>query len=170
MAEQILFFIFTIIVLGGGLGIATTTNIYYSALYLSLTLSGMAGYFVLLGAGFLAAVQVTVYVGAIAILILFAIMLSRRMMTATEPQTNRQTWLAAIVAPLLFIALVTVLFQINWPVSSVAPTSNTLLLLGLSFMGSYVIPFEVVSVLLLVALVGAILLARDIHTDTGRKQ
>ncbi len=170
MAEQIIFFIFTIIVLGGGIGIATTKNLYYSALFLSLTLSGMAGYFVLLNGGFLAAVQIVVYVGAIAILILFAIMLSRRMMTGDEPQTNSQTWLAAIVSPLLFIALLIVVLQVNWPVSTAAPTNDTLLLLGMSFLGSYVIPFEVVSVLLLVALVGAIILARDTSTDTGREQ
>lgn len=169
MAEQIIFFIFTLIVLGGGLGIVFTKNLYYSALFLSLTLSGMAGYFVLLNAGFLAAVQVVVYVGAIAILILFAIMLSRRMMTSSEPQTNRQTWLAAIVSPLLFIALLVLVLQINWPVSTAAPASDYLLLLGMNFLGSYVIPFEVVSVLLLVALVGAIVLARDTSTDTGRE-
>ncbi len=169
MAEQIIFFIFTLIVLGGGIGIVATKNLYYSALFLSLTLSGMAGYFVLLNAGFLAAVQVVVYVGAIAILILFAIMLSRRMMTADEPQTNRQTWLAAIVSPLLFVALLVMVLQINWPLSTAAPTDNAVLLLGMSFLGSYVIPFEVISVLLLVALVGAIILARDTSTDTGRK-
>ncbi len=170
MAEQIVFFIFTILVLGGGIGIISTKNLYYSALFLSMTLSGMAGYFVLLNAGFLAAVQVVVYVGAIAILILFAIMLSRRMMTSSEPQTNRQTWLAAIVSPLLFIAILVLVLQVNWPVSSAAPTGDALILLGMSFLGSYVIPFEVISVLLLVALVGAIILARDTHTDTGREQ
>ncbi len=167
MAEQIIFIIFTIIVLGGGLGVVTTKNLYYMALFLSLTLSGMAGYFVLLDAGFLAAVQVVVYVGAIAILILFAIMLSRKLMTTNEPQTNRQTWLAAIVAPLLFLALLYVLINVAWPISTAAPAGNALTLLGLSFLGSYVIPFEVVSVLLFVALIGAIILARDV--DSGRE-
>lgn len=167
MVEQIIFFIFTAIVLGGGVGIVVTKNIYYSALFLSLTLSGMAGYFVLLNAGFLAAVQIVVYVGAIAILILFAIMLSRRVMTTDERQTNQQTWLAAIVSILLFVALLAILLQVNWPVSAVAPTPEALMLLGLNFLGGYVIPFEVVSVLLLVALVGAIILARDTHTEEG---
>lgn len=171
MGEQIVFFIFTIIVLGGGLGVIFTKNLYYNALFMSLSFSGMAGFFVMLNAGFLAAVQIVVYVGAIAILILFAIMLSRRLMGKTTDivnDTNQQTLLASITVPLLFIALIVVLAQVNWNISSLAPTSDALTLLGLSFLGSYVIPFEVVSVLLLVALVGAIILARDIQN--GREQ
>ncbi len=89
-------------------------------------------------------------------------------MTMNEKQTNQQTWLAGIVSVLLFVALLTVLFQVNWPVSTDAPTSDALMLLGLNFLGAYVIPFEVVSVLLLVALIGAIILARDTHTEEGR--
>lgn len=171
MGEQIVFFIFTIIVLGGGLGVIFTKNLYYNALFMSLSFSGMAGFFVMLNAGFLAAVQIVVYVGAIAILILFAIMLSRRLMGKTTDivnDTNQQTLLASITVPLLFIALIVVLAQVNWNISSLAPTGDALTLLGLSFLGSYVIPFEVVSVLLLVALVGAIILARDIQN--GREQ
>ncbi len=171
MGEQIVFFIFTIIVLGGGLGVVFTKNLYYNALFMSLSFSGMAGFFIMLNAGFLAAVQIVVYVGAIAILILFAIMLSRRLMGNGNDGSHgnrQQTWLAAIVVPLLFIALVAVLAQVNWNISSLAPTGDALTLLGLSFLGSYVIPFEVVSILLLVALVGAIILARDIQT--GREQ
>ncbi len=169
MVEQIIFFIFTILVLGGGIGVITTKNIYYAALFFSASLSGMAGYFVLLNAGFLAAVQIVVYVGAIAVLILFAIMLSRHVMTMNEQQTNRQTWLAAITSSLLFVALLAIFRQINWPLSSAMPTGDALMLLGLSFLGSYVIPFEVVSVLLLVSLIGAIILARDTQTEEGRE-
>lgn len=169
MVEQIIFFIFTILVLGGGIGIIVTKNIYYAALFFSASLSGMAGYFILLNAGFLAAVQIVVYIGAIAILILFAIMLSRRMMTSNEQQTNRQTWLAAIASFLMFVALLSVLMQINWPLSAAKHADDVLVLLGMSFLGSYVIPFEVVSVLLLVSLIGAIILARDTKPEEGRE-
>jgi len=171
MGEQIVFFIFTIIVLGGGLGVVFTKNLYYNALFMSLSFSGMAGFFVMLNAGFLAAVQIVVYVGAIAILILFAIMLSRRLMDKNDDssdESSQQTWLAAIVAPLFFVVLIVALTQVNWNISSLAPVSDALTLLGLSFLGSYVIPFEVISILLLVALIGAIILARDIQT--GREQ
>ena len=161
MVERIVFIILTVMTLGGGLGVVTTRNLYYAALFLVLALNGMAGYFILLSAGFLAAVQVVVYVGAIAILILFAIMLSRRLMTTSEPQANRQSWLAAIATPLLFLVLLFMLMKVNWPVSGDAPAADKLTQLGTSFVGGYVIPFEVVSVLLLVALIGAIILARD---------
>jgi len=168
MTEQIVFFIFTIMVLGGGLGVVSTKNLYYAALFLSLSFSGMAGYFIMLNAGFLAAVQIIVYVGAIAILILFAIMLSRKVMTTNEPQSNKQNWLALIVTPLLYLTLIFLIVNVNWPVSGAAPALDVLTQMGAQFLGGYVIPFEVVSVLLLVALIGAIILARDV--EHGREQ
>ena len=163
--EQILFFVFTIITLGGGLGVVTTKNLYYAALFLTLALGGMAAFFVLLGAGFLAAVQLLVYIGAIAILILFAIMLSRRLMTTSEPQSNDQVWLGGLVAILLFAALTTVVSRVDWPVSEAEPAADAIQQLGVSFLEAYLIPFEVVSVLLLVALVGGIILARELESE-----
>lgn len=165
MAEQIVFFIFTLLVLGGGVGVVVTKNLYYAALYLCLSLTGMAGYFIMLNAGFLAAVQVVVYIGAIAILILFAIMLSRKIMTTREPQSNRQSIPAAITALLLYLGFTFIALTVDWPVSETVPAANGLLQLGLHFLGGYVIPFEVISVLLLVALIGAIILARDTGTE-----
>jgi NADH:ubiquinone oxidoreductase subunit 6 (subunit J) len=165
MVQQIVFGILTIMVIGGGLGVVTTRNIYYAALFLSLSLSGMAGYFVLLNAGFLAAVQIVIYVGAIAILILFAIMLSRKIMTTNEAQTNQQSWLALGVVAVLYAVLIYMILNVNWPISAAEPTGDSLTQLGLSFLGGYVIPFEVISVLLLVAMIGAIILARDTGTE-----
>ena len=78
---QIAFWFLTACTLGGGLGVVTSKNLFHSALFLILSLFGVAGYYVLLSAGFLAVVQLLIYVGAIAILILFAIMFSRRIMT-----------------------------------------------------------------------------------------
>ena len=135
------------------------------SVFLTLTLAGMAGYFILLSAGFLAAVQVIVYIGAIAILILFAIMLSRKLMTASEPQSNDQIAIGAVVSILLFMALSYVVTNVEWSISDAAPTTDAVRQLGISFLGSYLIPFEVVSVLLLVALVGGIILAREPDTE-----
>ena len=90
-AQSIAFFIFSIFVLGGGLGVVSTRNLFHGALYLVLSLFGVAGLFVLLSAPFLAAVQVLVYIGAIAILIVFAVMLTRSMTHLTEI-VNRQWW------------------------------------------------------------------------------
>ena len=159
--EQFVFFIFTILVLGGAFGVVTSKNLYYAALFMIMSFSGMAGYFVLLNAGFLAAVQIVVYVGAIAILILFAIMLSRKVMTRNEPLLNRQWGLGLAAAAFFFFVMLAVPLNVKWPLSSDFSSGNELVQLGLAFLGSYVIPFEVVSILLLVALVGAIILARD---------
>ncbi len=78
-AQSIVFIVFTLFSLGGALGVVTTRNLIHATLYLILSLFGVAGFFVLLSAPFLAAVQVLVYIGAIAILIVFAVMLTRSM-------------------------------------------------------------------------------------------
>lgn len=167
MVEQIIFLIFTLMTIGGGIGVVSTQNLYYAALYLVLTFSGMAGYFVLLNAGFLAAVQIVVYVGAIAILILFAIMLSRAIMTTHEPQANRQSGITFVVALLLFLSLLYMIANVNWPVSTAALPADPVLEIGKALLNDYVIPFEVVSIVLVIALVGAIILARDVNTESS---
>ena len=99
-----LFLIFSAMTLGGGFSVVTQRNLFHAALSLMLSLFGTAGLFVLLVAPFLAAVQVLVYIGAIAILILFAIMLTRRMMGLSL--TMNSQWVAgAAVGILLFVAL-----------------------------------------------------------------
>jgi len=156
----IVFWIMTIFTLGGALGVVTSKSLFHSALYLILSFFGVTGYYVLLSAGFLAVVQLMVYAGAIAILILFAIMFSRKPMVKVS-QANRQWWLGLPVAIVLFVALVTVLGSVEWPAAVAEPSGDTVQQLGIAFLGSYLIPFEVVSVLLSVALVGSIILARE---------
>ncbi len=157
---EIAFGILTLFTLGGAFGVVTSRNLFHSALFLVLSFFGVSGYYALLSAGFLAVVQLTVYAGAIAILILFAIMFARRMMKDTS-QTNHQWWLAAPMALALFVALVGLVTSVTWPITEAVPTGDTVEQLGLAFLGSYLIPFEVISILLSVALVGAIILARE---------
>lgn len=157
------FIVLSTITLGGGLGVVLSRNLFHSALLLVASLAGVVGYYVLLDAGFLAVVQLMIYIGAIAILILFAIMLSPGLMSRRQSQRNEQWWLAGLVAALLFVVLLVVLAQVQWPVADAqalgAPNVH-LSQLGETLLGPYVIPFEVISVLLLAALVGAIVLAR----------
>ncbi len=167
-AQSIAFFVFSLCVLGGALGVVTTRNLIHGALYLILSLFGVAGYFVLLAAPFLAAVQVLVYIGAIAILIVFAVMLTRSMTHLAET-LNRQWWLSAIVSGLLFIFLVVGVILPVWgqgsgftdkPVSeTVASTTD----LGVALVdgNQFVLPFEVASLLLTAAMIGAIVIARE---------
>lgn len=102
--QSIAFFVFSLLTLGGALGVVTSRNLIHGALYLILSLFGGAGLFVLLSAPFMAAVQVIVYIGAIAILIIFAVMLTRSM-TAMREVFNQQWWISAIAAALFFVLL-----------------------------------------------------------------
>jgi NADH-quinone oxidoreductase subunit J len=128
----------------------------------------VAGFFVLLSAPFLAAVQVLVYIGAIAILIIFAIMLTRSM-TALRHIRSRQWWLALPVGVLLFVLLAAGVILPVWgsggivgsePVADVVATTTEL---GVALVdgNQYVLPFELASVLLTAAMIGAIVVARD---------
>jgi NADH-quinone oxidoreductase subunit J len=155
------FIILSIITLGAALAVVTSKNLFHSALFLILSFVGVAGLYILLEAGFLAAVQILVYVGAISILIIFAIMLTRRLMAKELVQRNAQWGISGLVALLLFIVLGFVLLRVNWPVVEAAVPQESISILGQELMNTYVLPFEVASVLLLVALVGSIIIARE---------
>ncbi len=145
------------------MGVVSSRSLFHSALYLILSLFGVAGYYVLLSAGFLAVIQLMVYIGAIAILILFAIMFSRgtAMDEKHEGQANQQWWISLPIVMVMFLSLIGVLGSVKWPIQESAPAVDMVQNLGVAFLSSYLIPFEVVSVLLSVALIGAVMLARE---------
>ncbi|GAB4533276.1 MAG: NADH-quinone oxidoreductase subunit J [Anaerolineae bacterium] len=164
IVQYAVFFVLTAITLGGALGVVVSRSLFYSALFLVFSFAGVVGYYVLLDAGFLAAVQLLIYIGAIAILILFAIMLTRGLMARRQSQRNQQWWIAALVALLVFVVLAVVLGHVDWPVANeqaLASPSVSVGQLGQELLGPYVIPFEVASVLLMLALIGAVILARE---------
>ncbi len=167
-ADHIIFLLTAALTLGSAIAVVTVRNLVHAALALIVSFFGVAIVFVLLQAGFLAAVQVVLYIGAIAILIIFAIMLTRRVMQDTGPQINRQWWLAAILSVALFAALWMVLRQVPSLQQALAPVGPVDTEAGLRQLGAalvdpnqYMLPFEVASVLLLVALVGSIGIAGD---------
>ncbi len=167
-AQTIAFFVMTLFILGGALGVVTTRNLIHGALYLILSLFGVAGFFVLLSADFLAAVQVLVYIGAIAILIIFAVMLTRSM-TRMSDIFNEQWWLSALVGVGLFVLLAGGIILPVWGQGSVfidqpvSATVATTVDLGVALVdgNQYVLPFELASLLLTAAMIGAIVIARD---------
>jgi NADH-quinone oxidoreductase subunit J len=144
--------------------LVTTQNIVRAALFLVVVLAGAAGQYVLLAAEFLFAVQILIYIGAIVVLFLFGIMLTRAPIGRDIDLDNDQKALAAIVALFLLGVLGVVLVQaygdtkIEFPgaAGDLKRTAD----IGDSILGPYVVPFEVVSVLLLAALVGAVAIAR----------
>ena len=162
-STQVIFIILSAVALIGALGVVVSRKLFHAAIFLVLSFVGVAGFYVLLEAEFLAMIQILVYVGAIAILIIFAIMLSRRMMSSEFRASNEQ-WLWALVAGVaLFVILVVILVQVNWPVVEAAVPGNTVSELGQALVSpdQYLLVFEVASVLLLVALVGAVIIARE---------
>jgi NADH-quinone oxidoreductase subunit J len=161
--QPILFVIFGLITLGAALQVVTRRNIFHAALFLILTFFGIAGLYVLLEAPFLAAVQLFIYVGGIAILIVFAIMLTRRMASPELDPVNRQWWIGAIAAVALFAVLGLVLLGHDWGQAAGSVPEDSIQLLGRTLLDpeGFVLPFEVASVLLLVALIGAVTIARE---------
>jgi NADH-quinone oxidoreductase subunit J len=161
---QIIFLVVAAVTLGAAVMVVTARNLVHAALWLILTLFGVAIFFVLLSAGFFAVVQVVIYIGAIAILMIFAIMLTRRVLQDVGPQYNPGWWLAALVSAVFFGGLswmLTTWDGFSTPMPQLPQGSDSLQQLGQALVSpnAYVLPFEVASVLLLGALIGAIVIA-----------
>lgn len=160
---QIVFLVVAAVILAAAVQVVSTRNLVHAALWLIVTLFGMAVVFVLLEAGFLAAVQVVVYIGAISILIIFAIMLTRRVMQDSGPQTNNLWWLAGLIAVALFGGIFWTLTRVNFPLANAPVPAESLATLGLQLVNPdfYAAPLVVIGVLLAVGMVGSIAIARD---------
>jgi NADH-quinone oxidoreductase subunit J len=161
----IVFLVIAAVTLVSAILVVSSRNLIHSALWLIVTLFGVAVLYAMLNAGFLAAVQVVVYIGAIAILFIFAAMLTRRVMKDGGPQTNPGWPIPALLATLLFGGLVWMLslwkgFTTELPALTTDP-NQLLSQLGSELVSpnAYVLPFELASVLLVAALIGAIWVA-----------
>lgn len=163
-AVTIGFVVFTVLTLGGGIGVVTTRNLFQGTIWLMMSLFGVAGYMVLLSAPFLAAVQVLVYIGAIAILITFAVMLTRSVTRIRERYIRTlPSLIAALVLFLILIAGVTLpVFGGQSPgAAPVIVATTTDFGKALVDGNGYVVPFMLASLLLTAAMIGAIFIARD---------
>lgn len=159
---QILFIIIAGITLGCALMVVTSRNLVHSALWLVAALFGVAIVFAILQAGFLAVVQVVIYIGAIAVLIIFAIMLTRRIAQDIGPRFNENWAWALAVALVAFVALGWMLASqplAHTPLVPLDTRVDPVVLLGAALVSKYMLPFELASVLLLAALIGAIVVA-----------
>ncbi len=163
MALQVIFAIVALATLGSALGTVLARNLFHAALFLVGTFAGVAVFYVLLQAEFLAVSQVVVYIGAIATLIVFAIMLTRSVMGKEAGSLNRYAWVVAIASALIVAALVWLFTIVKFDVSPQQVPDDAIAQIGEGFVSTYVIPFEVASIMLLVALIGAIMLARERH-------
>jgi NADH-quinone oxidoreductase subunit J len=163
-AMQILFLITAAVTLGGAVMVVTSRDLVHMALWLILSLFGVAVIFALLSAPFFTVVQVVIYIGAITILMIFAIMLTRRSMKESGSSVNQGWWLAALLSLILFGGLTWLLSTwsgFHTPLPAMPAGRDMVRELGIALVSpqGYVLPFEVASVLLLAALIGAIVVA-----------
>ena len=160
IAQNLIFGVLSVVMGLAALRVVTTQNVVHAALYLVVVLSGVAGIFILLAAEFAAITQVLVYIGAIVVLFLFGLMLTKAPIGKTSNLDNDQKLVGALVALMLFGVLAWA--QIDAFERAVVEPERvgTSAMVGDSIFTQYLVPFEVISVLLLAALVGAVVIAR----------
>jgi len=154
------FYLVAIVTVGSAAMVAFSRNIIYSAFSLLGTFAGVAGIYVLLGADFVAAVQLLIYVGGILVLILFAVMLTHRI---TDVQvTNRAAGRipGLVIVAVLLALLVQTIRETPWAKAKQIVYTPTSAKIGDMFLQDYLLPFELASLVLLAALIGAVVLAR----------
>lgn len=163
---QIVFLFVAALTLSSAIMVVTTRKIMHAAMWLVLALLGVAISFALLEARFFVVVQVIVYIGAIAILVIFAVMLTHRVMSDTGSQLNKNWWIAALIALFFFGSVALVMSGwdgFDTQTRTVPQGGEDLIQLGQAFVApdAYLIPFEVASILLLAALIGAVFIAME---------
>ena len=161
MVPVLVFAAVSLVTLGAAIAVVTNKNILHSAYFLVFAFVGVAAVYVMLEAPFIAVIQVLIYIGAIAILVIFAIMLTRRLMSNDMEQRNKQWIWSALGSVILFGVLGWLVYSANWPVVEAAVPKDPITLMGQELLTTYVVPFEIASVLLLAALVGSILIGRE---------
>jgi NAD(P)H-quinone oxidoreductase subunit 6 len=160
--QLVAFALLTAMIIGSAMGVVLLQNIVYSGFLLGGVLVSMAGMYLLLNADFVAAAQLLVYVGAVNVLIIYAIMLVNKQ--ESFPPLNRG-WIrpisTAVVSLGLFALLATTILSTPWAISDApAAASGSVVTIGKHFFSDFLLPFELASVLLLIAMVGAIIIAR----------
>ena len=161
MGSAIAFWILAAVIVLAALGVITSKNLFRAALSLIICLIAVAGIFALLEADFLAGAQILIYVGAISVIIILAIMLTQNFSTANY--TNRLIIPAALVALGFFGIVVYSIVKTSWNISVVSPTTPTTPALAQSLFSQsgYILPLEITAVLLLAVIIGSVVIARE---------
>jgi NADH-quinone oxidoreductase subunit J len=165
-AQNVFFYIIAVMMVVAAVRVVTTKNVVHAALWLVGVLAGAAAQFILLGSEFMAVTQVLVYIGAIVVLFLFGIMLTRAELGTSDDLDNNQKPVAVAVAVLLAGLMGYVLWnqftdqKLELLGSTTGQLGQNTTQISDSIFSTYLVPFEAASVLLLAALIGAIVLAR----------
>ncbi len=160
MGELAAFTILALVTLLPAAVVVTSRNLVRAAMSLIPSLLGVTGLFVLLQAEFVAGIQILIYAGAIAVLILFVIMLTQGGTGTAVRQANEQRVVGALAAAALTAALLALLLRTAWPLAAGTLPRSNVSAVGSAFLTNFVLAFEISSVVLLVSLVGALLIAR----------
>ncbi|PYV43541.1 MAG: NADH-quinone oxidoreductase subunit J [Acidobacteria bacterium] len=159
-ASDIIFLIVAVVTVGSAAIVVLSRSLIYSAFSLLFTFFGVAIIYVYLGADFLAGTQVLIYVGGILVLLLFGVMLTHRLYSLNLRTETFQVIPGFLIALAVFISLALVSTRTNWHVVADKPLVPTTDTIGTLFLTEYLLPFEIASILLLVALIGAAMLVR----------
>jgi len=158
--EPIAFWGLAAILLASALAVVLTKNLFHSVLYLALALVGTAGIFLTLDAEFLAAVQILLYAGGVVTIVVFAIVVTERLVGDRLTQTSRHLASGFIAAGLVLVVLVTFIRSAPWPLSAPAMRGDLTRAIGQAVLTRWVLPFELLAVLFVAGLLGAIYFAR----------
>ncbi|MFC2134832.1 NADH-quinone oxidoreductase subunit J [Bacteroidota bacterium] len=157
---DIIFYLFAAITIVSAIVVVTSKNIIYSAFSLLFTLFSISGLYVLLGADFVAVVQIMVYVGGILILLIFGVMLTNKITSVDIRSGVTNTFPAILAAVLLLTSLIVVFLSTDWIILPKELAKTTTVGIGRLLITEYVLVFELLGILLLVALIGAASIAR----------
>ena len=160
MMEQITFAALAIILVGSALAVVLSKNLFHAVLWLALALTGTAGVFLLLDAEFLAAVQLLLYAGGIITIVVFAIVVTERLIGERLTQTNMRIGGGALISLVLLGFIVNVLRKSPLPAARPEMSVDLTRVLGELVLTRYVLPFELLAVLMLAGMLGAIYFAR----------
>ncbi len=157
--DLVAFFVFALISIVASVMVMEAEEIFHAALFLALLFASIGGIYILLTAEFIAAVQILIYGGAVVVLILFAIVLTKRERAGTDTSLKNLVLRIAAIAGLVLV-LLQPLISTPWPVRMIEFAGQNTYNVGFSLFTDYVIPFEVVSLALLAALIGAVYLSK----------
>ncbi len=159
VALAVAFWVLAGVAIASAISVVLVRSMFRAAIFLVLTFFGVAGLYVTLEADFLAAVQVLVYAGAISILLIFAVLFTRDVNRGST--FNKTALLSFLVASLVFVSMVITALSTDWVISGEAAPAATTASLADAIFNRYVLPFEIVGLLLLASIIGAIVLVRE---------
>jgi NADH-quinone oxidoreductase subunit J len=160
MLETIAFWALAVVLVCSALAVVLAKNLFHAVLWLALALTGTAGVFLLLNAEFLAAVQLLLYAGGIVTIVVFAIVVTERLVGERLSQTNRRVGAGAVVSIAMLVAIVTSLLRQPLELPPTAAPENVTQAVGETILTRFVLPFELLALLMLAAMLGAIYFAR----------